>query len=59
MTQEIEVWEEFIQHQKKLLDEAIKYGDYGGRVSAEEMIRYAQDKIETLEMKLGTYSKGA
>lgn len=54
---EIEVWESFKEQQRKLLNEAIKYGDYGSEVSAEEMIRYSQKRIDELEMKLAR--KGA
>lgn len=54
---DIQAWEVYQQQQKRILDDAIKYGDYGSEVSAEEMIRYSQKRIDELEMKLAR--KGA
>lgn len=50
--QDIEAWELYQQQQKRILDDAERYGDYGSKVSAEEMISYAQRRIDELEMKL-------
>lgn len=49
---DIEAWETFQQEQKRILDDAERYGDYGSKVSAEEMIRYSQERINELETKL-------
>lgn len=55
--QDIQAWEVYQLKQQRILEDAEKYGDYGSRVSAEEMIRYSRIRIEELEMKLAR--KGA
>lgn len=50
--QDIEAWEVYQREQKRILDDAERYGDYGSKVSAEEMISYAQRRIEELELRL-------
>lgn len=52
LIKDIQAWEVYQQQQKRILDDAEKYGDYGSKVSAEEMIRYSQKRIDELEFKL-------
>jgi tRNA U34 5-carboxymethylaminomethyl modifying GTPase MnmE/TrmE len=50
-------WKEHITHWEGQLETAIKYDDYGGRETAEEMIRYSNQKIDELEQQMN--KKGA
>lgn len=49
---EIEVWENAAIIYAKALEEAKKYGDYGGMQHDEHMIKFSQQKVESLEVKL-------
>ncbi|AIQ34203.1 hypothetical protein R50345_05910 [Paenibacillus sp. FSL R5-0345] len=49
---EIEVWENAAVVYAKGLEEAKKYGDYGGMQHNEHMIQFSNDKIAALEDEL-------
>lgn len=53
----IAVWKEHLTHWEGQLETAKRYDDYGGRETAEEMIRYSNLKINELEQQL--LGKGA
>ncbi len=53
----IAVWKEHLTHWESELETAKKYDDFGGRETAEEMIRYSNRKIDELEQQL--IKKGA
>ena len=49
---EIEVWENAAIVYTKALEESKRYGDYGGQQHNEHMIKYSQQKVESLEAEL-------
>lgn len=49
---EIDVWENAAVIYANALEEAKKYGDYGGIQHNEHMIQYSKDRISALEDEL-------
>lgn len=49
---EIDVWENDLVIYTRALEEAIKYGDYGGVQHNEHMIQFSKDKIASLSIEL-------
>ncbi|MBY9081235.1 hypothetical protein KIH86_24110 [Paenibacillus sp. HN-1] len=48
----IDVWENAAIVYANALDEAQRYGDYGGIQHSEHMIQFSRHKVETLEAEL-------
>lgn len=52
ITAEIDVWENAAVIYANQLQDAIRYGDYGGQQHNEHMIQFSKDKIASLSIEL-------